>query len=163
MCIAVGVLIVRLSENIPRKKIALMYIIAVILGVGLFGMINLVQIITVDMTSAQYAATSFVINDTKYTDNASIFTGPTNSGILDDVFHKRFVLIHYYLLSWPIYTQKVVLVTDPHFFLTLTLESSLQIFTILHIQYLHLMEVSQNITQNIIHTKISIIPVREST
>ena len=99
--------------------------ISVILGVGLFGLVNLVQIITGDMTSAQYSAVSFVINDTKDTDNASIFTGPTNSWVLDDIFHKKNVRIHYYLLSWPLYTKKVVLVVDPHFFLDFNLGKQL--------------------------------------
>ncbi|MGI0074544.1 MAG: ArnT family glycosyltransferase [Nitrosotalea sp.] len=125
MCIGVGVLIVRLVEKIPRKKLAQICMIAVISGVGIFGLVNLVQVITTDMTSAQYAAVSFVLNDTKDTDNASIFTGPTNSWVLDDIFHKRYVLIHYYLLSWPIYTKKVVLVADPHFFLDFNLGKQL--------------------------------------
>lgn len=125
MCIGIGVLIVRLAEKIPRKKIAYMCMIAAISGVSIFGLTNLVQIVTTDMTSAQYSAISFVLNDTKDTDNASIFTGPTNSWVLDDIFHKRYVLIHYYLLSWPIYTKKVVLVADPHFFLDFNLGKQL--------------------------------------
>ena len=90
MCIGVGMLIVRLAEKIPRKKIAQICMIAAISGVGIFGLVNLVQVVTTDMTSAQYAAVSFVLNDTKDTkDNASIFTGPTNSWVLDDIFHKK--------------------------------------------------------------------------
>ena len=96
MCIAAGVLIVRLSEKIPRKQIAKMCMIIVILGIGIFGMTNLVQIITTDMTSAQYAAISYVVNDTKYTTDALILAGPTYSWILDDVFHKKNVWVYYY-------------------------------------------------------------------
>ena len=117
MCIAVAVLIVRLAEKIPRKQIAKMCVILAILGIGLFGIVNLVELINTDMTSAQYTSTSFVINDTKDTDSASIFAGPTNSWIFDDVYLKKNVLLYYYLLSWPVYTKKVVLVAEPHFFL----------------------------------------------
>lgn len=126
MCIGAGVLITRLSERIPRKKIANVAMAATICGVGIFGIASLIQVITTDMTSAQYAAVSFVINDTKDTENASIFTGPTNSWVLSDIFHKRYVLIHYYLLSWPTYTKKVVLVADPHFFLDFNLGKQLE-------------------------------------
>ena len=125
MCIAVGIMIIRLSEKIPRKKIAYVCMIAVILGIGIFGIVNLVQVITTDMTRAQYAAISFVLNDTKDTEDASIFTGPSNSWVFDDVFHKRNVWIHYYLLSFPVYTKKVVLVADPHFFLDFNLGKQL--------------------------------------
>jgi hypothetical protein len=117
MCIAAGGLVVKLAEKIPRKKISHVFILGIILGVGIFGAINLVQVISTNMTSAQYETISFVLNDTKDTENASIFTGPTNSWVLDDIFHKRYVLIHYYLLAWPIYTKKVVLVADPHYFI----------------------------------------------
>ena len=120
MCIAAGVLIVKLSENIPKKQIAKMCMIIAILGISIFGMTNLVDIITTDMTSAQYAAISYVVNDTKHTSNAIILAGPTYSWILDDVFHKKNVGVYYYALSWPIYT-KVVLVSDPHFFYDLNL------------------------------------------
>ena len=124
MCIAAGVLIVRLSEKIPRKQIAHASIIIAIFGIGLFGMVNLVQVITTDMTSAQYAAVSFVVNNTKNSDNTSIFTGPTNSWIFTDVFHKS-ALVYYYVLSWPVYTKNVVLVADPHFFLDFSLGKQL--------------------------------------
>lgn len=125
MCIAASVFIVRLSEKIPKKKITQTCMIVVILAVGIFGFVNLVQVITTNMTSAQYSAISFVLNDTKDTEGASIFTSPTNSWVLDDVFHKRNVWIHYYLLSYPIYTKKVVLVADPHFFLDFNLGKQL--------------------------------------
>lgn len=117
LCIAAGVLVTKLAEKIPRKKIAHICILGVILGVGIFGVVNLFQVISTNMTSAQYETISFVLNDTKDTENASIFTGPANSWVLDNIFHKRYVLIHYYLLSWPVYTKKVVLVADPHYFI----------------------------------------------
>ncbi len=117
MCISVGVLIVKLSEKLPSRKLAQTCMILVILGIGSFGLANLVQLITTDMSWAEYSATSFVLNDTKDTENASILAGPTYSWIFDDVFHRNNVLVYYYVLSWPVYTQKIVLLADPHFFL----------------------------------------------
>lgn len=114
MCIAAGVLIVKLSEKIPRKQIANMCIIISILGIGIFGMVNLVDIITTDMTSTQYAAMSYILNDTKYTRNTIIFAGPTYSWVLDDVFHKKNTLVYYSALSWPANPNKFVLLSDPH-------------------------------------------------
>ena len=121
MCITVGVLIVKLAEKIPRKQIAKICMVVAILGIGLFGMLNLVQIITTDMTSAQYSAASFVINDTKNRYDASILSGPIYSWMFSNVFHKNNVLIYYYVLSWPIYTKEAVLVAEPHLFLDFNL------------------------------------------
>lgn len=120
MCIAAGALIVKLSEKIPQKQIAKMCMIIVILGIGTFGMVNLVQLITTDMTSAQYTAISYVVNDTKYTGNALILAGPTYSWILDDVYHKKNTWVYYYALYAPLY-PKTVFMSDPHFHFDLNL------------------------------------------
>ena len=114
MCIASGVLIVKLSEKIPRKQIAYMCIIVSVLGIGIFGMINLVDVIAADMTSAQYASMSYILNDTKYTSNKIIFAGPVYSWVLDDVFHKKNTLVYYSALSWSTNPSKFVLLSDPH-------------------------------------------------
>ncbi len=115
MCIAAAVLIVRLFEKIPREKIARMGTIFLVLGVCTFGMIGLVKIITTDMTSAEYAAASFVVN--RPTDNdTSILASPIYTWIFSDVFHKKNVPLDYSLLLYePVNTTKVVLVADPHF------------------------------------------------
>ncbi|NHH97877.1 hypothetical protein DYY66_1578 [Candidatus Nitrosotalea sp. FS] len=114
MCIAAGVLIVKLSKKIPRKQIASMCIIVSVLGIGIFGMINLVEVITTDMTSAQYTSMSYILNDTKYTSNKIIFAGPTYSWVLDDVFHKKNTFVYYYALTWTTNPNKYVLLSDPH-------------------------------------------------
>lgn len=124
MCIAVGVMIVKLAEKISQKQIAKTCMIITILGIGTFGMINLVQIITTDMASAQYASISYVVNDTKYTNNALILAGPTYSWILDDVYHKKNVWVYYYALFVPLY-QKTMFVSDPHFHFDLNLGKQL--------------------------------------
>ncbi|MDH2908306.1 MAG: glycosyltransferase family 39 protein [Candidatus Nitrosotalea sp.] len=124
MCIAAGVLIVKLSEKIPRKQIAKVCMVIVISGISVFGMANLVDIITTDMSSAQYAAISYVANDTKYTHNALVLAGPAYSWILDDVFHKKNVWVYYYALSAPLY-PKTVFVSDPHFHFDLNLGKGL--------------------------------------
>jgi len=114
MCIAAGVLIVKLSENIPRKQLVNMCIIVPVLGIGIFGLVNLVEIITTDMTSAQYESMSYILNDTKYTSNKIIFAGPTYSWVFDDVFHKKNTLVYYYALSLSTNPNKYVLLSDPH-------------------------------------------------
>jgi 4-amino-4-deoxy-L-arabinose transferase-like glycosyltransferase len=120
MCIAAGVMIVKLAEKIPRKQIAKTCMVIVIVGISIFSMTNLIQIITTDMTSAQYASISFVVDDTKYTHNALVLAGPVYSWILDDVFHKKNVWVYYYALSSPLY-PKTVFVSDPHFHFDLNL------------------------------------------
>lgn len=114
MCIAAAVLIVRLFEKIPRKKIQVGTIIFV-LGVCAFGMVGLVKLITTDMTSAEYAAASFVVNQ-PIDNDTSILASSTYTWIFSDVFHKKNVPSDYsQLLSEPVNTTKVVLVADPHF------------------------------------------------
>lgn len=124
MCIAAGVFIVKLAQKIPRKQIATVCIIVSISVVGIFGIVNLVQLIDTDMTSAQYTAISYVVNDTKYTNNALVLAGPTYSWILDDVFHKKNTRVYYYALSDPLY-PKTVFVSDPHFHFDLNLGKGL--------------------------------------
>lgn len=114
MCIAAGVLIVKLSEKIPRKQLVNTCIIIPVLGIGIFGLVNLVEIITTDMTSAQYESMSYILNDTKYTNNKIIFAGPTYSWVLDDVFHKKNTLVYYYALTLSTSPNKYVLLSDPH-------------------------------------------------
>jgi hypothetical protein len=128
-------LIVKLSEKIPSKQIAKMCMIITILGISIYGMTNLIDIITTDMTSAQYAAISYVANDTKYTSNALILAGPAYSWILDDVFHKKNTAVYYYILSSPPY-PKIVFVSDPHFHFDLNLGRQLvDLYNSTHVVY----------------------------
>ncbi len=115
MCIAAGVLIVKSFEKIPRRKISKDGMLIFVLGVCAFGMIGLVQLITTDMTSAEYSATSFVVNQPASNDT-TILASPTYSWIFSDVFHKHNVPQDYsQILAYPINTTKVVLVADPHY------------------------------------------------
>ena len=120
MCIAVGVFIVELSKKIPRKKIAQICPIIVILGIGFFGIVNITQIITTDMSSAEYAAASFVINKANNDKDTSILASATYSWVFDDIFHKKNVLLDYSsILFQSVNTSKVILVADPHFIIDL--------------------------------------------
>ena len=115
MCIAAAVLIVRLFEKIPRKKIAHVGTVILVLGVCAFGMVGLVKLITTDMTSAEYAATAFVVNQ-PIDNDTSILASPTYTWIFSDVFHKKNVPLDYsQILTDPVNTTKVILVADPHF------------------------------------------------
>lgn len=115
MCIAAAVLIVRLFEKIPRKKIAQMGTVILVLGVCAFGMVGLVKLTSTDMTSAEYAATSFVVRQ-PIDNDTSILASPTYTWIFSDVFHKKNVPLDYsQILLEPVNTTKIVLVADPHF------------------------------------------------
>jgi len=115
MCIAAAVLIVKLFEKIPREKIAHVGAIVFVLGICIFGMVGLVKLITTDMTSAEYAATAFVVNQPNDNDT-SILASPTYTWIFSDVFHKKNVPLDYsQILTDPVNTTKVILVADPHF------------------------------------------------
>lgn len=115
MCIAAAVLIVKSFEKIPRKKIVHAGTIILVLGVCIFGMIGLVKLITTDMTSAEYAATAFVVNQ-PIDNNTSILASPTYTWIFSDVFHKKNVPLDYsQILTDPVNTTKIILVADPHF------------------------------------------------
>ena len=116
MCIASGILIVELSKKITRKKIAKICPVIIVVGLGIFGMINLVQLITTDMSSAEYKAASFVANYNGYDNNTSILASSTYSWIFSDVFHKKNVLLDYSMILFePLNTSKAILVADPHF------------------------------------------------
>ncbi len=115
MCIATGVLIVKLFEKIPKRKISRSGMIIFVLGICAFGMIGLVQLISTNMTSAEYSAMSFVINQ-PINNDTTILASPTYTWIFSDVFHKDNVPLDYsQILSEPVSTTKVVLVADPHY------------------------------------------------
>lgn len=115
MCIAAGVLIVKLFEKVPRVKISRDGMIIFVLGICAFGMIGLVLLVTTDMTSAEYSAISFVVNQ-PIDNNTSILASPTYTWIFSNVFHKTNVPLDYsQILAEPINTTKVVLVADPHY------------------------------------------------
>jgi len=86
-----------------------------VLGVCAFGMMGLVQIITTDMTSAEYSATSFIVNQ-PISNDTTILASPTYTWIFSNVFHKNNVPLDYsQILAEPINTTKVILVADPHY------------------------------------------------
>ncbi|MDE1840550.1 MAG: phospholipid carrier-dependent glycosyltransferase [Thaumarchaeota archaeon] len=115
MCIAAGVLITKSFEKIPKRKISKDGMIVFVLGICAFGMIGLVQLISTDMTSAEYSATSFVVNQSIGNDT-TILASPTYTWIFSNVFHKNNVPLDYsQILFEPINTTKVVLVADPHY------------------------------------------------
>ncbi|MGI0092837.1 MAG: ArnT family glycosyltransferase [Nitrosotalea sp.] len=117
MCIAAGVLIVKSFESIPRVKISKEGMVIFVLGVCAFGMISLIQIITTDMTSAEYSATSFILNQ-PISNDTTILASPTYTWIFGNVFHKNNVPLDYsQILAEHINTTKVILVADPHYIL----------------------------------------------
>lgn len=115
MCIAAGILLVKLFEKIPRKKLSQISLVVIVLAVCIFGMATLAQVINTNMTSAEYAATSFVVNQPIGNDT-SILASPTYTWIFSNAFHKNNVPLDYsQILKTPVNTTKVLLVADPHY------------------------------------------------
>ncbi len=114
-CISVSILIVKVLGQVKRKNLHKNFPIAMVLGIGIFGLASTLLLITTNMTSSEFQATSFVlqhVNDNKTT----ILASPVYSWIFSYVFHKQNVFSDYSLaLFEPITTEKVVLVADQHY------------------------------------------------
>ncbi|MGI0088551.1 MAG: ArnT family glycosyltransferase [Nitrosotalea sp.] len=127
-CISASVLIARALGLVKREKLNKTLPIAVVLGIGVFGLVSTVLLISTDMTSAEFQATSFVLQNVKDDDNeTTILASPSYSWIFNYVFHKQNVLIDYSLILFqPMETKKVLLVADPHFLIDIGRGAQLQ-------------------------------------
>lgn len=107
-CIAAG----RLIEKLSAIKPALPF--AAIAGLGIFGLVSSTLLITTDVTSAQFEAAAFVAG---YADNnTTIAASPIYSWIFIYVFDIEHSFLDYRdLLFYPVETEKLLLVSDPHF------------------------------------------------
>ena len=85
-----------------------------IMGLGIFGLVSTLLVITSDVTSAQYQATAFLAN--KSTKETTIAASPTYSWLLIYVFHHEHILSDYRdLLFSPVETKNMILVADKDF------------------------------------------------
>ncbi|MFZ1077440.1 MAG: phospholipid carrier-dependent glycosyltransferase [Nitrosotalea sp.] len=116
-CISASILIVKVLGQVKRKNIHKNFPVAVILGIGVFGLASTLLLITTNMASSEFQATSFVLQHVNDNDNkTTILASPVYSWIFSYVFHKQNVLADYSLaLFEPITTEKVVLVADQHY------------------------------------------------
>lgn len=111
-------MIVELAKKIKRKKLQKIIPVFWIVGIGSFGFLSTVALISTDMSSAQFEAASFILQNNTNGQNTTILAGPAYSWIFNDVFHMENVLLDYsQILFEPIKTDKILLVADPHFFL----------------------------------------------
>lgn len=117
-----ALLLDRLTSRMPKAE----YL--VISAIGLFGLVSTVLLITVDATSAQYAAAAFVAD---YADaETTIAASPGYSWLFIYVFDKEHALTDYRdLLFYPMPTERLILVYDRH------LEANLVNGTKLHEAY----------------------------
>ncbi len=123
-CVAAARLIVDLSNRISNKKIVQQILpFAIILGVGIFGLVNTTILITSSNNSSYFQAAAFVAqylannnnNNNKDADNnyhkITVIANPFYLWIPEYVFHLDHDYIGYYD-STPISTRKVLLVFD---------------------------------------------------
>jgi hypothetical protein len=127
-CISASVLIAKATMLVKKEKISKSLVIMIVLGIGVFGLANTLLIITTNITSAEFQATSYVLQNVKNGDKeTTILASPSYSWIFNYVFHKENVLADYsIILSRPIDTPKVVLVDDPHFLIDIGRGKQLQ-------------------------------------
>lgn len=120
-CIASARLIINITNKINRKKIQQILSFSVISAIAIFGLASTSMLITTNVSS-QFEATAFVaqyMDDNKSIDSVNkitIVSSPVYSWIFNYVFHEENVFTDYRdLLFYPIQTEKVLLISDPHF------------------------------------------------
>jgi len=117
-CIASSLLIERLvvRNGVEVKKKALL---AVVLGIGAFGLASTIALISTDMTSSQFQAAAFVLHLVKENDNeTTILASPVYSWVFASAFHRGDVMPDYTQVLWqPVPTRKFLLVADEHYFI----------------------------------------------
>ena len=117
-CISSAVLIINLLAKVEKTRIRKILNVAIISGVGIFGLVNTVMLITTDMSSAQFQVAEFVAKDVTNKDDVTILASPVYSWIFNSIFHDKNVLLDYSIILFgPPPTSKILLVADQHFFI----------------------------------------------
>jgi len=115
LCIAASIWLFEMPKKIKvlqSKKIHGM----VIASLFVFGFTSTLLIITNDVSITQFEALSFVLEDQD--GQNTILAGPVYSWILYDIFDVPNVPIDYSMvLFYPVNTQDITLIADPHFML----------------------------------------------
>ena len=115
MCIAAAVLIDRGVGKIAKTAAQGYATLGVVVAVGTFGLITTSMIISADVSSSQFEALSFVLENTK-DEEVTILASPVYSWILYHVYDRENTLVDYSLILFePIRTEKILLMADPHF------------------------------------------------
>lgn len=114
-CIAAGAATVGLFEWLKLKDKTRPTVVAC-LAIVMFGLASITPLITADVSSSQFEAMSFVLNNVENTDNVTILASPVYSWVFDDVYERDYVMLDYAMILFgekP--TQKTLLVADEHF------------------------------------------------
>lgn len=121
MCIAAAILIDRGIGRIQKNAIQNYAMLAAVLAMGAFGLVTTSVIINADVSSSQFEALSFVLENIDAKEDVTILAGPAYSWILHDVYGRENVPPDYSLVLFePVTTEKVLLVADPHFVLDIS-------------------------------------------
>ncbi len=122
-CIAGAIFIVKLLEKIPKHTEKLLVTSIIVLVI--FGLASTIPLLVTDMSSSQFQAMSFVLNDIE-TDNVTILASPVYSWIFD-YYGLDNVMLDYSIILFEIpQTDKVLLVADRHYVMDLSRGQELQ-------------------------------------
>ncbi|MGI0087687.1 MAG: ArnT family glycosyltransferase [Nitrosotalea sp.] len=126
-CLSMSIFIIKILERIKKKDMKNLPI-TIILCIGAFGLISTLLVINANMSSSEFQAASYVIQNVKNNDNeTTILASPTYSWIFNDVFHKTNVFLDYSLaLYQPVVTPKVIVVEDLHYRVDMSRGNQLQ-------------------------------------
>ena len=118
-CIAAARMIDYLSSKITNSKIRRTLYIGIVFGVGIFGLINIAMLITVNLNTFYFQTAAFVlqqlIKNTNDTDKRiTIISSPFYLWIPQYVFHLKDDYLPYHGIE-PIKTDKVFLIVDNNF------------------------------------------------
>lgn len=113
MCIAAAILISRGIDRIARAAIRNYAMLGTVFAIGIFGLATTGMIISSDVSSSQFEALSFVLENVD--EEVTVLASPVYSWILYDVYGKNALADYSSILYEPIKTEKVLLVADPHF------------------------------------------------
>ncbi len=115
MCIAIALMINYVISRISKKSIQNYSYVGVVVIFGIFGLTFSSYLINSDVSSAQFEALSFVLQNIDEKE-MTILSGPVYSWILDDVFGRENVLADYStILFESLPSGKILLISDPHF------------------------------------------------
>ena len=113
LCIGASICLLDIPKNINKLKSKQIH--KVIIGIILvFGFSNTLLLFTNDISYNQFDALSYVLENPDET--STILAGPVYSWILYDVFDWKNVPLDYsVVLFYPIETDSIVVIADPHF------------------------------------------------
>jgi len=125
-CIAAAILIVNLVNKF-KEKITTKTILIIVVGFSIFGLASLAPLITSDVSSSQFKAMSFVLDNFESDNQITILSSPVYSWVFDDVFKKDYVMMDYAMILFedpP--TKNILLIADPHFLVDISRDEQLE-------------------------------------